>query len=126
MLSGKRAFDAPVGYERRERYGGVGGDAETPVGEGQADAQAVHQRGGPALEVGADGGGQHGAVILDAQQYGLEYGVGERGGQQHDAVGSYRDRRGGVLAAPEPRRRAARTAQQAGRAGPRAQAVRSV
>ena len=87
MRSGKRAFDALVRYEPDERHGDVGGEAGPPVGEGQADAQAVHQVGGLALDVGAYCGGEQAAVALGAQQCGLEYGVCKGGGQQHDAVG---------------------------------------
>jgi len=40
VRSGKRAFDAPVRYEPHDRHGDVDDDAEPPVGEGQANAQA--------------------------------------------------------------------------------------
>lgn len=49
MRSGERAFDEPVWYQPHERHGDAEGDAEPPVGEGQADAQAVHREGGLAL-----------------------------------------------------------------------------
>jgi hypothetical protein len=40
VRSGKRAFGALARYEPHDRHGDVDDDAEPPVGEGQANAQA--------------------------------------------------------------------------------------